>query len=69
MSMDENGMAFNMIEQARENVLRRDGENTWRVPLVHPVSDELLEWCLFLIFLEREWWSRRDVVIIARCVP
>ena len=43
-----------MIEKSRENVLR-DGENIWHVLLVHPVSDELLERCLFLVFLERGW--------------
>ena len=57
-----------MIEKSREHVLH-DGENIWRVSLLHPVSDELLEWCLFLVFLERGWHSHRDVVIIVWCVP
>ena len=52
-----------MVEKSREDVLR-DEENIWGVPLVHPVSDELLEWCLFLVFLERGRCSHRDVVII-----
>ena len=55
------------IEKSREHVLR-DGKNIWDVPLVHPVSDELLERCLFLVFLERGWCIHRDVVI-AWCVP
>ena len=57
-----------MIEKSRGDVLR-DGENIWGVPLVHPLSDELLEWCLFLVFLERGWRSHRDVAIIVWCIP
>ena len=56
-----------MIEKSTEHVLR-DGENIWHVPLVHPVSDELLERCLFFVFLGRGWCSHRDVVVTAWCV-
>ena len=54
--------------RAREDVLR-DGENIRGVSLVHPVSDELLERCLLLVFLQRGWCSHRVVVAIAWCVP
>ena len=57
-----------MIERPREPVLR-DGENIWRVPLVHPVSDEPLERCLFLVFLEQGRCKHRDVVVIAWSDP
>ena len=57
-----------MIEKSREDVLQ-DGENIWGVSLVHPVSDEPLERCLLLVFLQRGWCSHQVVVAIAWCVP
>ena len=56
-----------VVQQPREQVFL-GWENVWSVSLVHPVSDELLEWCFWLWFIWSGRWSLNIVVVIVRCV-